>query len=159
MLLVGGGWTDAGSDKVTTQGLRDRGLKTSSKAPSQPAISLKFAASRAEQERDRTRHPVNRIWTGRFALSRVKPAFSFFGARFAPPLIRRRDSDQQGSREAQAFALVTDLSPRGFHGLDSTFDEIEKCGEDGAFFDGLRAMRDRAGVGLVLGSLRGRRDE
>lgn len=48
MLLVGGGWTDAGSDKVTTQGLRDRGLKTSSKAPSQPVISLKFAASRDE---------------------------------------------------------------------------------------------------------------
>ena len=96
---------------------------------------------------------------GRFALSRVKPAFSFFWARFAPPLTRRRDSDQPGSRGAQAFALGTDLSPRGFHGLDSTFDAIEECGEDGAFFDGLRAMRDRAGVGLVLGSLRGRRDE
>ena len=48
MLLVGGGWTDAGFNKVTTQGLRDRGLKTSSKVPSQPIIPLKFAASRAE---------------------------------------------------------------------------------------------------------------
>lgn len=48
MLLGGDGWTDAGINKVTTQGLRDRGLKTSSKIPSQPIISLKFAASRAE---------------------------------------------------------------------------------------------------------------
>ena len=48
MLLGCGGWTDAGFNKVTTQGLRDRGLKTSSKIPSQPIVSLKFADSLAE---------------------------------------------------------------------------------------------------------------
>lgn len=41
--------------------------------------------------------------------------------------------------------LGADLSQRGFHGLDSTFDAIEKCGEGGGFLDDLRAMRDRAG--------------